>query len=174
MLMGTIARLLKWPLAGGHCVLCGAGEVEDVRHFLLSCDALLPCRERMRLELKAKLGFAAEPGAALWNEFKAGEDAQLRLLLGGRWDPPARPAMVDKKVFAESCGLAMWTMDKVCKNYAIVCWRVREAMLGRLSVEHGALVRKAPEGPSASALLARQMLYDAGAQSEPAEEFRPC
>ena len=56
-----------------------------------------------------------------------------------------------------------------------LCYCVLESpWLGRLSVEHGALVRKAPEGPSASALLARQMLYDAGAQSEPAEEFRPC
>ena len=46
-------------------------------------------------------------------------------------------------------------------------------MLGGLSVEHGVLVRQAPEGPSVCALLARQKLYDASTQIEPAQALRP-
>ena len=77
MLMDTVARMMKWPLSGGHCVLCGDGEVEDMHHFLIRCPALAVCRERMQSEPRSKLRFAAEAGAALWSDFTASDKAQL-------------------------------------------------------------------------------------------------
>jgi hypothetical protein len=130
LLMKTIARVLRWPLSGGRCVMCDSGEVEDVRHFLQRCSALEVCRQRLEHELQGLTGLGAA-GVELLSQYVAGGERQLRILLG------AGEAAGD----SEQCARAMWVVDKACKNFMSVCWKMREALLGDLQVEHGSLLR---------------------------------
>ena len=127
LLMKTIARILRWPLSGGCCVMCDTGEVEDTSHFLQRCPALNVCRRRLEFEIQC-LGTEGEVGAALLAQFAAGGNEQLRLLLGAGEAP-----VTDDQQGAK----AMWVLDKACKNYISACWKLREALVGDLRVEHG-------------------------------------
>ena len=50
MLMDNVGRMLNWPAARCVCVMCDDGAAEDMRHFLIECSALEPCRAHFRAE----------------------------------------------------------------------------------------------------------------------------
>ena len=152
MLMGTVSKLMAWPRAGGQCVLCGSGEIEDVPHFLQDCVTLTKCRQRLMRVLRNCLPFAGAPGLAMLSQFCFGGIQQLRLLLGSF---PAAAASADK-VLLEQHGLARWLMDKAAKNFLCACWRVRQAILGDISVARGCLVHTPSTVPVAALLEAQE------------------
>ena len=137
--METVAKLLHWPRAGATCVMCDSGETEDVTHMLLSCPYLEGCRSRLEAELLARLPAAGVPGDELLAQYAAGGSARVRLLLGAA-TPTVTPGMSDEQ--REYCGLALWTVDKAAKKILAACWRMREAQLGELRVEHSKLVHE--------------------------------
>ena len=139
VLMQSVAKMLPWPVAGGNCVLCGDGEVEDVTHFLQRCPRLQPCRDRLARESDCRLRNAGVPGAELLALLQAGGTSQLRALLGA--DVGYAPTDVE---LHKQWAFARWTLDKLAKNFLLACWRLRGAYLGELQVERAVLsIRRA-------------------------------
>jgi len=133
MLMDNVGRMLNWPATRCVCVMCDDGAVEDMRHFLIECSALEPCRAHFRAEAKAALLLAGN-GAQLATDALSGSPVeQLMLVLGGltvfraTGDP-------------EDVAKAAWALDKATKNFLVACWRYRAHLIGHLSVHHGSLV----------------------------------
>ena len=168
MLMKTVARMMQWPAAGGHCVLCGLAEVEDVPHFLQRCAALVSCRQRLLGELGTSLPLAGQPGRDLLSQFRAGGALQLSLMLS------ASPAAVASSSTAmrEQWGMAYWMIDKAVKNYLCACWRLRKALLGEVRVEHGRLVHTPSTIPAAPLLAAQAAHLPLQPYMQPSSEWR--
>ena len=160
MLMRTVAQLMGWPAVGGVCVLCDAGEVEDVPHFTQRCAALKCCRERLGRVLAAALPFAGPAGASLLAEFQRGGQPQLRLLLGA--EQGAVAGLESGSAAAEQHGMARWIVDKAAKNFLSACWKMRSAVLGEVCVEHKRLVHR-PSSLVVADLAAQQVGFEPAA-----------
>lgn len=160
-LMGRISKLVGWPPAGSHCVLCTGNVCEDVKHFLTVCPLLHPCRARLLREIATALEPLGEPGVVLLEKCGRGGDALLEVVLGR--DHPELQALVEvartqkNLPCIEECGRARWVVDKIVKNYIVACWKIREAAMGRFRVEGGQLLHSYTEtGVSVRELLALQ------------------
>jgi len=141
LLMQNVARVCGWPVGRARCVLCKQG-VEDVRHFLLCCPILAPCRSRLGRGVKRAMRGLGVPGQALRLKFQSGGDDRLRLMLGAVTDfSTLRPAGSDADAFRADCGKASWMMCKLAKNFLVAAWRMREAVLGKIQIRAGVLVR---------------------------------
>ena len=68
----------------------------------------------------------------------------LCLLLGSQPEFPACPVAMDQELYDEQCGKAAWLLDKVSKNYIVRCWRVRQSMIGTITIGEGKLVQSPP------------------------------
>jgi hypothetical protein len=148
--MQSVAKMMQWPAAGGNCVLCCEGEVEDVAHFLQRCPRLQPCRDRLAREADCRLRNAGVPGVELLALLQAGGTSQLRALLGA----PVGVVPTDVELYKQ-WAFARWTLDKLAKNFLLACWRLRGAYLGELHVERGVL-KHTPSKLSVSDLLVKQ------------------
>ena len=151
MLMPSVARMMRWPACGGKCVLCGLDEEESVAHFLQRCPTLAPCRERFEREVEARLCLAGQPRTQLLALLHSGGRAQLRALLG---EPDIEPLADDAdqaETNQQAC--ALW-VDKLTKNFLQACWRLREALVGKLRVEHRVLIHEPGRG-EVQAVMAR-------------------
>jgi hypothetical protein len=140
-LMKPIARTVKGGGVSAQCRLCHFGQVEDVEHFLLQCPVLDPCRRQLEHRLDAVLPGLGKPGAELLARYYDGREGRLRVLLG---DLSVEYRGVEDDAEDHSgrseVGKAKWFVDKNVKNFLVVCWRVRESVLGSLTVQHGQLV----------------------------------
>ena len=142
--MERIATVLKWPQAGGRCLLCRTGAIEDAEHFLLQCPALLRHRLAFREVLQASLPYAGSAGRAYLDEFLLALDNDparaLALLAGAEFlltCPVAELELVAEH--AELVGKAAWLFDKICKNFLSRCWKARENLVGKITVTEGRL-----------------------------------
>ena len=140
-LMKPIARTVKGGGVSARCRLCHFGQVEDVEHFLLQCPVLDPCRRQLEHRLDAVLPGLGKPGAELLARYYDGREGRLRVLLG---DLSVEYRGVEDDAEDHSgrsqVGKAKWFVDKNVKNFLVMCWRVRESVLGSLTVKHGQLV----------------------------------
>ena len=97
-------------------------------------------------------------GARLWADFAACPQTQLRLVLGDNWLEPARPPERVAEAFREQCAQARWVLDKASKNCLLMCWKLRQALIGKLSVCNGKLDIVQGDVQAARILLARQAM----------------
>ena len=131
-LMGRIARFMNWPAIGGSCLLCSSGETENVEHFVLRCAALQKARSRCDEGLHLALPLLGIPGATLWARYQTPE-GRFGLLLGNS-PKVLKEQQVDTAVHAEDWARACWVMDKAAKNLLVAMWRMRDAIMGKVSV----------------------------------------
>ena len=149
-MLKRVASTLKWPSAGGACILCRSGLVEDARHFVLGCPALSVHRERFCSILQPALRAVGVAGAQLWSMFHVsllrGSGAALELIAGAC--PSLQcPRGHDVSDFEEECGKAYFIFDKVSKDYLVCCWRARGARVGIIRVVRHTLVHSPPCSP---------------------------
>jgi len=96
----------------------------SVRSDLLRvCDSVLP-----------QAGFAGRTLARVMREAVASDPDVALLLIAGINLCPPRPPGTELGWHVEECAKAAWLMDKISKNFLVRCWRVREAILGRVRV----------------------------------------
>ena len=141
-LMGKIARFMNWPAIGGSCLLCSSGETENVEHFVLRCTALQNARSRCEEGLRLALPQLGVPGATLWARYQTPE-GRFGLLLGNS-PKVLKEQQVDTAVHAEDWARACWVMDKAAKNLLVAMWRMRDAIMGKVSVQGGRIVHDPP------------------------------
>ena len=121
--------------------MCRSGDIEDVKHLLITCPALADCRADFLHLLKHALPQAGVAGAHLRDlflqHFLLHRSEALCLLLGSQPEFPACPVAMDQELYDEQCGKAAWLLDKVSKNYIVRCWRVRQSMIGTITIGEG-------------------------------------
>lgn len=111
-------------------------------------------------------------GARLWSDFAACPQTQMRLMLGGDWLEPARPPESEAEAFREQCAQARWMLDKASKNCLLMCWKLRQALVGKMSVCNGRLDTEKSDAQAARVLLARQAMRKlAGAAAVGCRQF---
>ena len=130
--------------------MCDTDAIESLMHFLCSCPALKPCRARFDREAGAALGQAGEPGAELLRVLSGSDDQRVQALLGA-----AELVSEGDDLLSDLCAKARWMLDKLAKNFVMACWRLREALVGKLSIEHQTL-HHSPSEASVERLLAQQ------------------
>jgi len=154
-LMKRVASTLNWPPAGGICLLCATGHLEDATHFLLSCPALATHREQFFDVLEKSLTFAGYAGRDLWclvQRDRFDFPSLLMILACGRVELVC-PAGVESNKHADNVGKARWILATTVKNYLTRCWAVRKASVGSIQVCHGSLLHT-PAPPSTGRVLA--------------------
>ena len=151
-LLGSVARDMSWPLLRAQCLLCRSGEVENVQHFL-SCPGLRRCQQAFEQVCRRNLTQIGGPALSLLSGVLG--SGRLRLLLGGSPVWPSCPDDQDAEDYRVQCGQARWALDKATKNFLVASWRLRESVLGVLSVRRQRFYRE-PSTLSTSALLRKQ------------------
>ena len=120
----------------------------DIPNLFISCPDLADCRADFLHLLKHALPQAGVGGAHLRDlflqHFLLHRSEALCLLLGSQPEFPACPVAMDQELYDEQCGKAAWLLDKVSKNYIVRCWRVRQSMIGTITIGEGKLVQSPP------------------------------
>ena len=155
--MSRVARTLKWPESGAHCLLCRRDIIEDALHLFVECEQMTQCRNDLLLILDRALRQCGEHGAELFAVFydaMCSDSVRALQLLSGAVVELSRPRSSTMQCHEEQCAKAAWLFDKISKNYLVRCWREREARIGKLTVQKGVLVheRPAPGAPNTGSL----------------------
>lgn len=145
--MQRIACTLDWPEAGGQCVLCKTGEIEDTCHLFVTCPAV---REHMRQFLAILhnvMPQAGTPGKHVADLVSSScPERTLQIIAGADVDFPAGTVNgADAKRYVHECVRASWLLDKLSKNYLARCWKAREGIIGTLKIKGGRLLRDCVE-----------------------------
>ena len=159
--MRAIAKTVRDPSVNAMCRLCHYGLVEDIQHFLLDCPVLRPCRRQLEFRLQQVVPYLGEAGRQLMGRFSGTRAQRLSVLMGDlsvslAVDDADDP--VDVELAHNQAGKARYYTDKCVKNFLVACWRLRESLLGNMTVAAGCLV-VAASGRSASDLLESQELF---------------
>ena len=141
--MQRVASTLNWPGAGGQCVLCKTGEIEDACHLYVTCPAVSEHMQQFIAILRNVMPQAGTPGKFVADLVSTSHPEQtLRLLAGTDVEFPAGPRTgVDAQQYVRECVRASWLLDKLSKNYLVRCWKAREGIIGALQVKGGQLLR---------------------------------
>jgi hypothetical protein len=159
-LMEPIARVVRHGAVTAICRLCHYNVVEDIEHFLVGCPALEVCREQLDHRLRRILPSLGESGAELLERFDAGRAGRLRVLLGDLRVKCADDSDGDEGRLARSqAGKARWFVDKSVKNFLVACWRLRESVVGVMTVVAGCLVVDRSPSRSTAAVLEAQASF---------------
>ena len=127
-----------------HCLLCKKAIVENIDHFLLDCAALRPCRNKLLNGLRIVLRAQGLPGAVLLRAFQTSRAQRMAMLLGAGPRVLRKAGLVDAEENAGQWARACWQVNRMCKNYLVACWRVRESVMGVISIAGGVLCRDPP------------------------------
>ena len=141
--MSRVASAARAPEAMALCRLCAGSAREDARHFLLECAALTSARNdlcRACDSILPQAGFAGRTLARVMREAVSSDPGVALLLIAGMNLCPPRPPGTESGWHVEECAKAAWLLDKIAKNYLVRCWRMREAILGRVRVVHRQIV----------------------------------
>jgi hypothetical protein len=157
--MTVVAKILCWPIEESYCWMCRTAP-ETQEHFLAECPVLYPCRTRFRSQLQLAIGKAGDPGKLALDQYDAGGVSRVRLMLEGvQLNSSVIDLLETDPALRERVGYVQWCVDKITKNYLVIIWRVREALVGRVRV-HSRQIIVLSSVSSARALLARQVAAD--------------
>ena len=135
LLMKNLAKIRGWRRSAGACLVCRAGAIEDTRHFVMQCAGLEPCRQALSERLEAALPYAGAPGVLALARFRKQGGPALSMILGERMKFPVCPPGTDADRYRVDCGKASWIICKAAQNFLVAAWKLREAVVGRVSVQ---------------------------------------
>ena len=131
-----------------------------MEHFLLDCPALRPCRRQLEFRLQQVLPSLGDAGMQLLDRCNGDRAELLSVLLGDLSvsvsDPDEDSAVAE--CARNQAGKARFYTDKCLKNFLVACWRLRESVVGSMSVVAGCLIVK-PSLRSCEDLLSSQELF---------------
>jgi hypothetical protein len=141
--MQRVASTLDWPVAGGQCVLCKSGEIEDACHLYVTCPAVREHMQQFIAILHNVMPQAGAPGRYVAELVSTSHPEQtLQIIAGANVKfPPGPVTGSDAQRYVHECVRASWLLDKLSKNYLARCWKAREGIIGTLKVKGGQLLR---------------------------------
>ena len=87
-----------------------------------------------------------DPGLFVLQRLLRDPTTLLDIALGVHFDfPVPRGTKVEVNRYKELYAKTLWALNKSAKNFLMIVWRKRRALLGDLNIAHGRIVRTPPE-----------------------------
>ena len=160
-LMKAVSRTVRHGVVSAMCRLCHYNVVEDIEHFLIGCPVLEVCRRQLEYRLQQVLPSLGKAGLDLLDRFNDGRAGRLRVLLGDlHIECEEQEDPVDDQFVKAQAGKARWFVDKSVKNFLVACWRLRESVVGSMTVVAGCLVVDRLSRSADSVLEAQELFQE--------------
>ena len=144
-LLGRLYRLLDLPTEAAICRLCWL-QPEDTAHFLCHCPRFAEERAMFASQVRDVLQRLGDPGLLVLHRLMRDPTTLLDIALGAHFDfPPPRGTKREVNRYKSLCAKTLWALNKSAKNFLMVVWRKRRALLGDLNIAHGRIVRTPPK-----------------------------
>ena len=127
------------------CPICMQGR-DDTRHFIGACPAFVRERAKLQQQIRTNMFLLGKPGALVLSQLQEDPEVWFDTVLGAkiRIKLPNALSGAETHQFQAYAAKALWSLDKSVKNFLLVLWRKRRALLGDLTIAEGRIVRKPP------------------------------
>ena len=144
-MMGHASLRLDLPPETAMCPICMQGR-DYTRHFIGACPAFVRERAKLQQQIRTNMFLLGKPGALVLSQLQEDPEVWFDTVLGAkiRIKPPNALSGAETHQFQAYAAKALWSVDKSVKNFLLVLWRKRRALLGDLTIAEGRIVRKPP------------------------------
>ena len=144
-LLARLHSLLKLPPEDALCPLC-QGDRDDTYHIIGACPVFARERRHLQQQVRSNMACLGEPGAAILSQLQDDPEVWFDTVLGAyrSIDIPNGLTGTEIHQFKMLAAKTLWSLDKSVKNFLLVLWKKRRALVGDLTIADGRIVRNDP------------------------------